>query len=56
MHENGVQTFVLYCTAHTHTHTVPYGLRAAYDALHDVIPDLLPVIFVDVKRKDDFAQ
>lgn len=38
------------------THTVPYGLRAADDALDDVIPDLLPVIFVDVEGKDDFAQ
>lgn len=35
---------------------VPYGLWRADDALHYMVSDLLPVVLMDVERKDDLAQ
>ncbi len=38
------------------TCSVPYRLWTADDALHYVVSDLLPVILMNIERKDDFSE
>lgn len=41
---------------HVHDVFLPYGLRTADDALHDVLPDLLSIVLVDVEGKNHLSQ